>query len=463
MGFKYCLGFKADDTLICFSFIWTAGMVLFPVLYKTLFMQVTEKHTFDYVIIGGGIAGTTAAETIRAQDEQGSIAILNKEPYELYSRVLLPKYIEGNIPREKVFLRKIENYNRQNIDLFINDEVTIIDVPRREIRTRHGKLFFYKKLLISAGGRVKHWDIEGSQTIPVIRLQTIDDADMLLERITSAAISEIIIIGGGFITLEFLNALLPRRIAVHCFLSEQRYWEHCLDKTGSEFLETHIERNGAFVHRGETATMLRNNEEGGVVVYTNQHNAYTVGMVAVGIGLKREIEAFTGIGIEVGGGLKTNEFLETSVEDIWAAGDIAEFYHPTFQKHMLIGNWNNAFLQGRIAGHNMAVRQVRDGTKQSYENIPLYAIDVLGLHIAFIGDVFCENKNDDIENISRFQENIFYERFIIKQKKMVGAVLMNKFEDRPVIEHLIRKQVDITSYESFLKDSSAVLKDTIVI
>lgn len=419
-----------------------------------------EIHT-DYLIIGGGIAGTTAAEAIRSKDAHGSIAIIGKEPYGLYSRVLLPKYIEGKISREQVFLRTSDDYNKRAVNLFSGEEATIIDVKRKEVRTRQGTVFFYEQLLISAGGRVKPWHVEGAGPASIFRLQTIDDADALRSRLAEASLPEAVIVGGGFITLELLNALVPQGMPVHCLLPESRYWEYCIDETGSALLETHLERRGVLVHRKETATMIQPQAAGGSVVFTNRRTSYKAAVVAVGIGLNREIEPFTGTGIEVDQGIKTNEFLETSVEDVWAAGDIAEFFHPVFGKHLLVGNWNNAFLQGRIAGVNMAARRMKSGDMQAFTRIPFYAIDVLGMHITFMGDVSMGKNTDGREYVSRFQEDAWYERFGMRDGKLVGAVIINKFEDRQIVERLIAEQRDITPFMGGLRDPSRKLADTV--
>ena len=415
----------------------------------------------DYLIIGGGIAGTTAAETIRSRDKDGTIAIITKEPYTLYSRVLLPKYIEGNISREQTFLRSSEHYNRNGISFFAGEEVTILDPARSEVRTRSGMVFFYKQLLIAAGGRVKPWRVEGSDITPIFRLQTIDDADGIRAAMLESATPGITLVGGGFITLEILDAVAGHGIPLHVFFPETRYWEKLLDADGSEFLEAHLERTGIQIHHGEAVTMIRQKEEGGgVLVHTSRRTGYETGIVAVGIGLDRELTPFTGVGIEIERGIKTNEFLETAVQNIWAAGDIADHYQPVFQKHILIGNWNNAFLQGRAAGLNMAERQLHKSNGQPYFAIPLYSLDVLGLHISFIGSVFSEpGEAENLQYVTRYRPNVFYERFAIKERRLIGAILMNKFEDRQVLERIIREQRDVLGKLSVFADASVNLSE----
>lgn len=416
----------------------------------------------DYLIIGGGIAGTVAAEAIRGKDDSGTIAIVSKEPHELYSRVLLPKYVEGTLTRPQVFLRTVEDYNKRNIDLFSGQEATIVDVKRKEVRTRQGAVFFYKQLLIAAGGRVKPWRVEGSADVSVMRFHTIDDASVLYDRLSEKHPKDVVIVGGGFIALELMNALVPRGVSrVHCLVPEKRYWEDYLDNEGSALVERHLEQNGILLHPDETVTIIRKDDGGKITVFTTNRASYPADILMVGIGLDREVETISGSGIEVKRGIVTDEFLETGIKDVWAAGDVAECYNPVFGRNLLVGNWNNAFLQGRIAGLNMVSRHTARGDLQAFTHIPLYAITVLGMHIAFLGDVSGAKERVNRTYISRFQEGKWYERFGLEGGKLVSAVFINKFEDKRVIELLMKDQRDSAPYVSYLGDPSVTLADYI--
>ena len=435
-------------------------------------MSDGARHNVDYLIIGGGIAGTTAAEAIRSKDERGAIAILSKEPYELYSRVLLPKYVEGALSREQVFLRTAEDYNRQNISLFSSEEATVLDTKRKEVRTRRGAVFFYKQLLIAAGGRVKPWRVEGSENVPVTRFHTIADAEALRAKVMEGQAPKVVIIGGGFIALELLNAIVPRGATdIHLLLPEKRFWEDYIGFEGSALIEQRLERSGIFLHHHEAVTSTRLHEDGTIAIFTSRQISYPADILAVGIGLDRELEPFSGGGIEVKRGILTNEFLETAVADVWAAGDIAEFFHPVYGKPLLIGNWNNAFLQGRIAGLNMAAMQMKSGEQKAFTYIPLYAIDVLGVHIAFLGDVSASREHTNRTFVSRFsseggsasggEEGAWYEQFGMQDGKLVSAVFINKFEDKRIIERLIAEQRDCAPFIPYLSDASVALADHI--
>ncbi|OGZ46669.1 MAG: hypothetical protein A3J54_01595 [Candidatus Ryanbacteria bacterium RIFCSPHIGHO2_02_FULL_45_13b] len=415
----------------------------------------------DYLIIGGGIAGTTAAETIRNKDKHGTIAIISKEPHVLYSRVLLPKYVEGALARDQVFLRTAEDYNKRGISLYVDEEATVLDLKRKEVRTRKGVVFSYKQLLIAAGGRVKPWHVKGSEDVSVMRFHTIDDASMLYDKLSGKQAKDVVIVGGGFIALELINALRSRGLShIHCIVPERRFWEHHLDDAGSAIIERYLQENGILLHLNETVTMLQRTDEGRSAVYTNRTISYDADILMVGIGLDREVKTFSGGGIEVQRGIITDEFLETGVKGVWAAGDIAEYYSLAFGRNLLVGNWSNAFLQGRIAGLNMVFRHTALGSAEVFGYVPLYAITVLGMHIAFLGDVSGAKDRSGRTFISRFQEE-WYERFFLEDNKLVGAVFINKFEDKQVIELLIKEQRDCAPFISYLSDPTVTLADYI--
>ncbi len=413
----------------------------------------------DYLILGGGIAGTTAAETIRAQDPRGRIIILDKEKHPLYSRVLLPAYVQGKIRREQVFLRTIGDYEKRRIDLYTGEEATVVDMLRKEVKTARGNLWFFKYLLIASGGEPKPWKARGSEYVSVLRLQTIDDADRLKERSAAAVPREAAVIGGGFIGLELINALVPQGIQVHCFVKEPGYWWHFLGQDGSKILERFLEKKGVSVYLETEVASLSPGEGSGTIVHTGRGTEIQAGFVAVGIGLGRNLELLSGQGMEVGEGVRTNEVLETAVADGWAAGDIAEFYDVTLARSLVVGNWSNSFLQGRTAGLNMA-RRARGGAPEAFRAVTTYALTVLGgMHVTFLGYTPHAGEEEGVRALTRVGAGERFERLFIESGHIVGAILLNAFEHRGALERAIRERRDITPLRSVLEDAERPLSD----
>lgn len=382
---------------------------------------------YDYVIIGGGIAGVTAAETIRARDHEGSLALIAGESLPLYSRVMLPSYVRGTLNRERVFLRSIADYEAKGITLFLGHEVVGINLERREVHTNIGKVFSYKTLLISTGGVPKHWRVEGGDHPLAHRLQTMEDADRLREILQKSSGQDALVIGCGFIGLEFIESYTAYGVRPFIIMPEDYAFARFVGPEGGRLLEEQWRRRGGEIMRRTTIEALRSSE-GGVVALTTEGQGYHGVFAGVGIGLERNISAFTGIGLEVKNSIVVNEFLETNQKGVFAAGDAAEYFDIIFQKHRLVGNWTNAYLQGSIAGENMARGKQND--YRAFRKVSSYSITHMGMHLAFLGE--CEKNTTRLEE-QYVPEKRAYQQLFFEGKRLVGASLINHPKDIPAL------------------------------
>lgn len=396
---------------------------------------------YKYLIIGGGIAGVTAAETIHAHDAKNSIAIVSDEPHLLYSRVLLPSYLKKKISREKVFLRSLGDFESKNIMLFLGERVMKIDATRKEVFLASGRTIFFEKLCIASGGTPEPWGMAGAESKKgVFHLQTIDDADAMLAALPE--MREALVIGGGFIALEFLEFFFTHQIPATLLCRNQNFFGSALDGDGIELIHGNFEKHKInFMFGDETVEVLGSSAVEGVV--TKQRVKISANVIGLGIGLGRRMEFLDGSGIEKGAaGIKTNEYLETNVGDVFAAGDVAEFYDAIIGKQHVHGTWTNAFLQGGIAGLNML------GQKKPFRKVPSYSLANLGLHITFLGET---KPLDGAETVSRVNSTMsMYERFFIKEDRIIGAVLINMFPDKAIIAKLIEDRVSVAPFKEKL-------------
>lgn len=416
-------------------------------------------RNFDYLIIGGGIAGVTAAETIRAQDPNGTIGIICDEEHLLYSRVLLPSYLKNRIHREQLFLRREEDFTEKKIDLRLETKFTGIDVRRNEVWLANREIVSYKKILLSSGGRVKKW---GDDEEYIYRLQTLDDADRLLAAIDG--IKSPLVVGSSFISLEFLEIFVTHKIFPTALLRDSYFLANVLDNQGGALLQENFESHGitlqfsdevneVYPHTQDSGVGVNlsvplqdggeNKEGGNLRVETKGLREMQCDSIAVGIGIDRNLQFLIGSGVELGdNGIKVNEFLETNIEGIFAAGDVAEFYDLISGKHRALGNWTNAFLQGKIAGLNMT------GPRSPFKNVPAYSITNFGFQITALGD--CDRDAESVVRIDRKSRR--YERFFIRDGVIIGAALINRFQDKPHLSALIEKRVNIEAYRERLTD-----------
>jgi len=413
--------------------------------------------TVDYLILGGGIAGTTAAETIRRQDPRGAIAILNAEPHPLYSRVLLPAYMQGKVRRDQVFLRTLHDYDKNGIQAFLGELATVVDIAHHEVRSSRANIFHYKKLLAAGGGSVRPWRASGSGWEQICRLQTIEDADAFIAKSEKAPFKEAIVVGSGFIGMEFVNSLAARGFKVSLVTSEGGCWFGRLGAEGSRFLERAFLSHGVTIYPADHILLLEQDESGVFTAKTSKGATLKAGIVAVGVGLERNQDVFQGWGFKIARGIRTNEYLETGVEDVWAAGDVAEYYSAVFGTYEVVGNWTNAFQQGRVAGLNMSASLAGRNDRTAFTDIATYSITVLGNYVTFLGSAFAGKGKEAISRID--PDGTYFEKFFLRDNYLVGAVMINKFEDKKILEMMMRSRALLADAKSKLADPAYSIAD----
>ena len=379
-------------------------------------------QSVDYLIVGGGIAGTTAAETIRAHDASSSIVILEREPHPLYSRVLIPLYLKKKIEREQLFLRTTADYERQRIGFYPDAVMAGCDRERHEISALLGRngsteVFSYKKLLLATGGapRPLPASLSFGDVVPLLRMQTLADADAIGDVMAKAPAKEAAVLGEGFVAMEFIETFFINGFRVHVLCRGGFFGEEKLGVHGARLLEEIYQKHGIRFYKNIKDDEIVRRE----TWLAERNKPFPIAMVGVGVGLERSLEIF--VGLATNHGVVTDEYLQTSNADIYAAGDIAEWYDALNERHTLVGNWTNAFLQGKTAALNMM------GQKTPLWVVSTYHIVNFGVDCALVGDV--EGGDDVWEEVGTVV-NPFLRRVVFRSGKTIGGVLINRFEDK---------------------------------
>ncbi len=386
------------------------------------------NRRYTHLIIGGGIAGTTAAEIIRMHDDTGTIAIISDEPHPLYSRILLPLYLRDEVQREGVFLRTLESYKEKRIELLLGKRVTRLHAKEKRVVLDDGSELTFDKCLIASGGRAREWEINGKNVEEYFELRTIDDADRIREHMAGAR--HVIVVGGGFIGLEFIESFLKKGIKTTVILREPYYFAQILPEAQGRMIGDFIQRAGAEIFNSEEITEI---ERDGTRMHirTRSGRILSPDFVAVGIGIQRTFD-FVDVRIRMGEqGIRTNEFLETSVPDIFAAGDVAEFNDLVLEKVHALGNWTNAMQQGRIAALNMA------GQRTPCEAVSAYSITFFDVDITFLGDTTSQQKEVVVHEK---EDGTGSAAIFLEKGKVRGASLVNFPEKRKELTEMIRNE-----------------------
>lgn len=395
----------------------------------------------DFLILGGGIAGTSAAEEIRSKDPNSSISILTEESNRLYSRVLLPHYLRNENTLESLFVRKSESYSEKNIKLQTETKVSRVDTASKTVETSTGEKYSYQKLLIATGGKVNKLQIPGSDLPEVTYLRTLENAKTIREIISRS--QEAVVLGGGFIGIEFAQSFIKNGLKTTAIIREKSFWEVVVGESLAKLLSKILEENGIKIIAESQVKEFKG--ESKLEAVTLQDNSeIRADLAGVGIGIHMETEHLKESGLKINKGVVTNEFLETSIPSVWAAGDIAEFFDSVSNKTHQLGNWSNASAQGRSVGINMG------GERVAFETTSLYSINIFDSNFSFLGDIEIDPNTEVIQRGSLADKKMG--RLLVREDRVVGAALINMPIDRNHLTKLIKNKMKITVAKEKLAD-----------
>ena len=397
-----------------------------------------------YVIIGNGVAGTTAADTLRKADAQCRIVLIDDEPYPLYNRVALPNVLKGKTQPERAIIRQIPWHVENRIELLLETTVTRVDTSERVITTGDGRDFRYDKLLVASGGRPNPLRAPGSDGVRgIYSFQTLDDTKALIARAEKSKAA--VVVGGSFIAYELAEGFRHRSLDVHWLIRGPRFLHRITDEEGGALVDLLARQVGVQTHYGETVAEVQS-AEGEISGVTTQSGArYDCQMAGAGLGLTLRTEFLTNTPVIVNVGVVTNEYLETNVEHVYAAGDVAEFYDPYIGTHNVMGTWNNASSHGRVAGSNMHAA-VTGGERQAYSEVPYYTSTMFESQMAAIGTT--PDVRADMEAISRVDMNAHvYRRLFFHEGRLAGAVLVGDIKVRRQLMEVIKARAVVTPEE----------------
>jgi NAD(P)H-nitrite reductase large subunit len=319
----------------------------------------------DFLIVGGSAAGTTAADTIRNLLPDASITIVTDEDHEQYSLVLLPHYIRGKISREQVFLKKPEWYSGRRIELLKGVRAQKLKSDKKIVVLSNGDEIEFGKLLLTVGGKVIPFNVPGADSGNLLYLRTIDDADKIVK--VASESKRALIIGGGFIGLEFASCFAKNGVSdITALVLEDFYWQGKLDSQSSRVIAKVLGKNGIKVETKVAVDHFEVKDGMITAAIAKDGRRFDVDVVGVGVGIRSDLAWLLQSGLKIDRGIVTNEYLETNLPDIYAAGDCAQFWDSVFEREHMLGNWANATSQGLAVGKTMGGERTKFETSSSY-------------------------------------------------------------------------------------------------
>jgi len=406
--------------------------------------------TRRYLIIGNGIAGQTCAEELRKLDPDASITIVAAERHPLYNRVALPRYLRGQVRREKVFMRTVEDYARQNLDIHFETWVTDVDTQTKVAHTNTGRELPYDALLVATGGRPKPPPWPGSDEVSqLLGFQTLDDTDAIIEK--ADASERVLIMGGSFIGYELAEGVSFRHKAkVTWIMRGPWFLRYVLDEEGGQLCRQLGEAQGVeFITTDEVQKFSRVN--GHFLAETVNGRKVEFDLLTYGVGLDYYTEPLRNAGVKLDKGIVTDAKLRTSAPDVYAAGDIAVFYDLMVERHNQMGTWDNAEAHGKVAARNMA------GADEDFFDVPTYTTTMFGSTLAVMG--VTPDVQPDLESVRTFSfEEKFYRKLFFKDDRLVGAIMIGPPKGRKKLIEIMRSRQRIERPKQELLDPNN-LKD----
>jgi len=365
------------------------------------------KH-YKYLIIGGGLAGDAATQGIREADAEGSIGMISMEPDPPYMRPNLSKGLWKGRPEEKIW-RKTE----ERADLHLSRKVTQLDPKKKHIIDNGGDEYTYDKLLLATGGTPNHLPFGNGNIIYYRNFQ-----DYKLLRALTEQGDHFVVIGGSFIGSEIAAALTIVGKKVSLIFPGKAISENFFPSDLAQFVNDYYREKGVELVTGDTAASVQK-EGNRITVRTGSGRTIETDGVVAGIGIRPNLDLAKEAGIKVNDGIIVNERLETSVPDIYAAGDAANFFHATLEKRTRVEHENNAVEMGKVAGRNMA------GGNETYTHIPMFYSDLFDLGYEAVGEMSSKMKT-----IADWQEEPFKKGVVyyMDDGHVHGVLLWNVWE-----------------------------------
>ncbi len=325
------------------------------------------------VIVGGGAAGFAAAEMLRRLDYQGSIVMLSSEAAAPVDRPNLSKdYLAGSAPEDWLPLRPDDYYGKAAIDLRRNTDVASIDTKARNVVLAGGRTIAYDRLLLATGAEPVRLPIPGADQPHVHLLRSLADCRAIIASADGAR--RAVVIGASFIGLEVAAALRARDIEVHVVGLEARPMERVLGPDMGDFVRALHEEHGVIFHLGDTVTAID-----GKRASLKSGGAIEADVVVVGVGVRPRLALAEQAGLAIDRGVTVNAYLETSVPDIYAAGDIARWPDPHSRENIRVEHWVVAERQGQTAARNML------GAREAFDAVPFFWSQHYDVPINYVG------------------------------------------------------------------------------
>ncbi|WP_027722441.1 NAD(P)/FAD-dependent oxidoreductase [Maridesulfovibrio zosterae] len=376
-----------------------------------------------YVIIGNGIASLGAVDGIRKYDKKTSLTVIGAENNAAYGKPLTSYYIAGKINQKQLSMRPDEYYAEKKVNLKLGTSIVDIDVESKLIVTSTGDQIPFDKLLLATGGIPFSPKITGVYGSDVYNFTAVKDAYKLINVLKD--IKRAVVIGGGLIGIKAAESMYNRGVQVAVIEGAKRIMPLAFDEQASGLIRQRIDETGMIVRCGVNVKEIVRDKQGGVRgVLLDDNSFLEADAVVIAIGVVSNIGLAREAGIQVENGIIVNDYMQTNIKSIYAAGDVAQAKDVLFDKDKVVPVWSNAYTQGYHAGKNMA------GKVSEYPgSLSMSSISFFGMPTISVGEVNPTDVDTRYESYTFYNEHKqSYRKLIFKEETLVGYILVGDID-----------------------------------
>jgi len=386
------------------------------------------------VIIGNSATAVGAIESLRQTDQLAEVVVISEESHLIYSRPLLDHYLGGAIGADQLSYRDGDFYTQHNVMAVLDCSVVRIDTDAHAVATSRGETFVYDKLLIATGGVPIVPPVPGIETEGVHTFARLADAKAIDAQLAAGHVRRAVVVGGGMIGIKATDALIKRHTSVTMLELAPRILSAALDDTGSGMMANLLADAGVQVLVEDTVEHINSIRGHLSSVTLRSGQEVPCELLVFGIGVRPNSGLAKEAGIQVNRGIVVDEYMRTSADDVYAAGDVAEAYDLVVDMNRTVAIWPNAYRQGAIAGAHMVGldRPDRGG-------VAMNVIEVCGIPAISVGNGNVEG--DEYKVLADLTEREHrYKRLVLKDGRLVGVILIGQIDRAGIYTGLIRNR-----------------------
>jgi 3-phenylpropionate/trans-cinnamate dioxygenase ferredoxin reductase component len=389
---------------------------------------MSPQQTF--LIVGAGLAGAKAAQTLREEGFTGRIQLVGAETQPPYERPPLSKaYLTGTAERDTIYVHEPSWYDDHDVELRLGTAAVGLDAAAHEVTLDTGKRLRYDKLLLATGSSPRRLQLPGADLDGVHYLRQVQDADRLRTALTRGG-RRVVVVGGGWIGLEVAAAARGHGNDVTVVEPHQVPLRAALgDELGAVFAELHRD-HGVDLRLSTRVHQLVGSGSHVTGVVTNRGDELPADLAVVGVGALPNVDLAEKAGLSVEGGIVVDQALRSSHPDVHAAGDVASAYHPLLGRHVRVEHWANALNGGPAAARSMLGRRV------SYDRIPYFYTDQYDLGMEYSGHAGPGGYDQVVYRGDRRSREFI--AFWLSGGRVVAGMNVNVWDVTPQIQNLVR-------------------------